>query len=198
MTSVRKTGDWSLASRTLAEAPSKLKRAINTSLMQEAHFLRSLIVKGITAQAPGGKQFKALAQNTLITRKLKNFGGEKALMVRADLRNGISAIVRKGEACVGVPRKARGKDGKPLVDVAELNEYGSDPIVIPITPAMRRFLGLLHRESGTRNRETSGSGVVVTQIPPRPFLRPSFEKFSKGIEKRFLGRVASIMGMGGK
>jgi len=37
--------------------------------------------------------------------------------------------------------------------------------------------------------------VVVVQIPPRPFLRPAFKRFEKGAQKRFLGRVAALMGM---
>jgi hypothetical protein len=36
---------------------------------------------------------------------------------------------------------------------------------------------------------------VVVQIPARPFLRPAFKKFQKGVQKRFLGRVAGLMGM---
>ena len=42
-----------------------------------------------------------------------------------------------------------------------------------------------------------GKGVVVTSIPARPFLRPAFDKFSKGARKRFLGRVSRLLKMGG-
>jgi len=41
----------------------------------------------------------------------------------------------------------------------------------------------------------SGKGVVVVQIPQRPFLLPAFKRFQKGVQKRFLGRAAGLMGM---
>ena len=94
-----------------------------------------------------------------------------------------------------MPRKARGKDGKSVVDVAEVQEFGAGPIVIPMTPAMRRFLFALLRRAGVEKTGGSGRGVVVVQIPARPFLRPAFKQFEKGAQKRFLRRVAALMGM---
>ena len=145
-----KTGDWALARNLLTTMPFKLKAAVATTFRQEAQRLRKDIVQGITKQAPGGKAFKALSPLTLAARRLKGFKGTKALLVRADLRNAIAAIVQGEEAFVGVPRKARDKDGNPLVDVAKLNELGSDPIAIPITPAMRKYLGVLFKEAGRK------------------------------------------------
>jgi len=195
--SVRKTGDWALARRILAEGPAKLRRSIGTAMRQEAELLRSEIVDGITSQAPGGEAFKPLSPLTLAARKLGGFGGTKALLVRGDLRNSIAAIVRGDEAFVGVPRKARSKDGRSLVDVAQVQEFGSTPIVIPITPRMRRFLFALLRQAGKEPSGGSGKGVVVVTIPARPFLRPAFKKFSEGAQRRFLGRVAAQLGWGG-
>jgi hypothetical protein len=195
--SVRKTGDWALARRILAEGPAKLRGSIGTAMRQEAELLRGEIVNGITAQAPGGEAFKPLSPLTLAARKLAGFGGTKALLVRGDLRNSIAAIVRGDEAFVGVPRKARSKDGRSLVDVAQVQEFGSNPIVIPITPRMRRFLFALLRQAGKEPSGGSGKGVVVVTIPARPFLRPAFKKFSEGAQRRFLGRVAAQLGWGG-
>jgi hypothetical protein len=56
---------------------------------------------------------------------LKGRGGSKALLVHGDLRNAIAVIVQGDEAFVGVPRKARGKDGKSVVDVAQVQEFGA-------------------------------------------------------------------------
>ena len=111
MSSVRKTGDWAMARRLLAGGPVKLKAAVGTALRQEAHLLRKEIVQGITRQAPGGESIKPPSPLTLAARQMKGRGGTKALMVSGDLRNGIAAIVKGDEAFVGVPRKARGKDG---------------------------------------------------------------------------------------
>jgi hypothetical protein len=196
--SVTRTGDWALAKRLLTAAPAKLKVAVNTALRQEAQLLRKEIVQGITKQAPGGEAFKPLSPFTLAARELKGRGGTKALMVRGDLRNAIAAIVQGDEAFVGVPRKARGKDGESVVDVAQVQEFGTGPIVIPMTEAMRRFLFALLRKAGKAPTGGSGKGVVVVTIPPRPFLRPAFREFEKGVQRRFLGRVAALMGLTAK
>jgi hypothetical protein len=78
-----------------------------------------------------------------------------------------------------------------------VHEYGTDPILIPITPAMRRFLFALLRQAGRAPSGGSGRGVVVVQVPARPFLRPAFDRFRHGVEKRFLARVASQLGLSG-
>jgi hypothetical protein len=166
-------------------------------LRQEAQRLRSDIVRGITAQAPGGKEFKPPSPLTLAARRLKRRGGSKALIVRGDLRNGITAVIRGAQAFIGVPRKARDKSGRPLVDVAQVQEFGAGPIVIPVTPAMRRYLRALYREaglSGSRGRGRGRRGVVVISIPPRPFLRPAFDQFRRDVGKRVRDTVGRQLG----
>ncbi|ACY13458.1 phage virion morphogenesis protein [Haliangium ochraceum] len=195
--SARTTGDWAAARRLLQAAPARLERAVGTALRQEAQALRTKIVQGLTKQAPGGEPLKPPSALTLAARKRAGRGGSKALLVRGDLRNAITTIVRGDEAFIGVPRKARGKDGTSLVDVARVQEFGEGPIVIPMTPAMRRFLFALLREAGETPRGGSGKGVVVVHIPARPFLRPAFRALAKGAQKRFLGRVAAQMKLGG-
>lgn len=210
---VHLTGDWDEAGKLLSASPAKLNAAVRRALRQEAQLLRKMITQGITQQAPGGKKFQKLSPLTIATRRLrvdrKGATRTKALAVRGDLRNsikilGAGAEVKSGAAVgrgrdklfVGVPRAARSRDGKKMVQIAAVHEFGSPPIVIPITPAMQRFLGLLFRKAGIkRNRSTpSGSGgVIVVTIPPRPFLRPSFKVFSVGVEKRFQKRVAVLL-----
>jgi hypothetical protein len=193
---VTKTGDWALARSLLSSAPTQLKAAIGTALRQEAQLLRKEIVAGITSQAPGGEPFRELSPLTLAARKLAGFKGTKALIVRADLRNAIAAIVRGDEAFIGVPRKAKGKRGSPLVDVARIHEFGAGPFVVPITPAMRRYLFvLLSKAQKAQRHPGSSKGVIVVTIPARPFLRPAFRVFEKGASTRFLKRVAIGMGL---
>lgn len=198
MSSVAKSGDWRRARALLAAGPLRLKAAIGVALRQEAEALRREIVQGLTGQAPGGSTLEPPKETTLAARRLKGFGGSKSLIVRADLRNGIAAIVRGDEAFVGVPRTARGKDGQSLANVAEIQEFGSAPIVIPMTDAMRRFVFAVLREAGEPiGSGGGGKGVVVVQVPARPFLRPAFERFKPGAQRRFLARVAAHSGMGG-
>ncbi|MBK6920672.1 MAG: hypothetical protein ACK6CU_00285 [Deltaproteobacteria bacterium] len=194
---VMRTGDWARARQLLAAGPQRLRSAIGVAIRQEAQGLRNEIVQGLTSQAPGGEPIKPPAPLTLAARQLEGFGGTKALLVRGDLRNSITVIVEGDEAFIGVPRSARSSGGESLVDLAQLHEYGGPPVVIPITPKMRRFLFALLRQAGKEPTGGSGRGVVVVQVPARPFLRPAFEKFREGASRRFLERVAQQLGFGG-
>jgi phage gpG-like protein len=194
---VMRTGDWARARQLLAAGPQRLRSAIGVAIRQEAQGLRNEIVQGLTSQAPGGEPIKPPAPLTLAARQLEGFGGTKALLVRGDLRNSITVIVDGDEAFIGVPRSARSSGGESLVDLAQLHEYGGPPVIIPITPKMRRFLFALLRQAGTEPTGGSGRGVVVVQVPARPFLRPAFEKFREGASRRFLERVAQQLGFGG-
>lgn len=193
----QQTGDWALARRLLARGPARLKDAIGTAVRQETQLLRKTIVEGLTNQAPGGQPIQPLAATTLAARRLKSFRGTKALLRRGDLRNAITVVVEGDEAFIGVLRKARGRGGAAMVNVAQVQEFGAGPFIVPITPRMRRFLFLLLRRAGMPlNRERGGRGAVVIRIPPRPFLRPAFETFKRGAQKRFLRRVAELAGFG--
>jgi len=189
-----RTGDWARARRLLTGAPERLRAATSTALRQEAHALRNEIVQGLTKQAPGGEAIKPPSPLTLAARQFKGFDGTKSLLVRGDLRNSISVIVDGDEVFIGILRSARSKDGKSLVDLAKLHEFGGSPVVIPMTPKMRRFLFALLRKAGKEPTGGSGRGVIVVQVPARPFLRPAFDKFRQGASHRFLERVAKELG----
>lgn len=192
---VSRTGDWARARRLLTAAPQRLQAAIGTAVRQEAHALRNEIVQGLTRQAPGGEPLKPPSPLTIAARELEGFGGTKALIVRGDLRNSITVIVQGDEAFIGVSRSARSKDGASMVDLAKLHEFGGPPVIIPMTPKMRRFLFALLRQAGKEPTGGSGRGVIVVQVPARPFLRPAFDKFREGASRRFLERVARELGL---
>jgi phage gpG-like protein len=192
---VSRTGDWARARRLLTAAPQRLQAAIGTAVRQEAHALRNEIVQGLTSQAPGGETLKPPSPLTIAARELEGFGGTKALIVRGDLRNSITVFVQGDEAFIGVSRSARSKDGASMVDLAKLHEFGGPPVIIPMTPKMRRFLFALLRQAGKEPTGGSGRGVIVVQVPARPFLRPAFDKFREGASRRFLERVARELGL---
>ncbi len=193
-----KVGQWALARRILSSGSDNLKNAIGTAVRQEAELLRKEIVQGITSQAPGGSPIAPPSPLTLAARRLSGFKGSKGLIVRADLRNAVATTVDGDAVFVGVPRKAKRKKGEGLVDVAKILEFGAGPIVIPMTPAMRRFLFAAIDKAGITRRPGPRAvrGVVVLRIPARPFLRPAFEVFRKNASDRFLRRVAAILGLG--
>lgn len=192
---VSRTGDWARARRLLTAAPQRLQAAISTAMRQEAHALRNEIVQGLTRQAPGGAPLKPPSPLTTAARELEGVGGTKALIVRGDLRNSITVVAQGDEAFIGVSRSARSKDGASMVDLAKLHEFGGPPVIIPMTPKMRRFLFALLRQAGKEPTGGSGRGVIVVQVPARPFLRPAFDKFREGASRRFLDRIARELGL---
>ncbi|TQF11674.1 hypothetical protein FJV41_32935 [Myxococcus llanfairpwllgwyngyllgogerychwyrndrobwllllantysiliogogogochensis] len=194
---VSRTGDWARARQLLAAGSSRIEEAMQAALRQEAHALRKEVVQGLTQQAPGGEPLRPPSPLTLAARQLSGFSGTKALLVSGALRSSISVVVEGDEAFIGVSRTAKSPDGESLVDVAQLQEYGGPPVVIPMTPKMRRFLFALLRKAGQTPTGGSGRGVVVTQTPARPFLRPAFARFRQGASRRFLARVAKELGLGG-
>jgi hypothetical protein len=192
---VSRTGDWARARRLLTAAPQRLQAALGTAVRQEAHALRNEIVQGLTSQSPGGEALKPPSPLTIAARQLEGFSGSKALIVRGDLRNSITVFVQGDEAFVGVSRSARSKDGASMMDLAKLHEFGGPPVIIPMTPKMRRFLFALLRQAGKEPTGGSGRGVIVVQVPARPFLRPAFDKFREGASRRFLERVVRELGL---
>jgi len=174
-----------------------LRAAVSVALKQEAHALRNQIVRGLTQQAPGGTPLEPVSPLTLAARRLAGFDGTKALMVRGDLRNSIAVVVDNDQVFIGISRKARGRNGRSLVNVAEVQEFGGPPVVIPITPKVSRYLAVLFKEAGVESSGGAGKGVIVVQVPARPFLRPAFEAFRQGASERFLERVAKELGFGG-
>ena len=188
---VKLTGDWLLTKRLLAVAPMKIQRAWKQTLQQEAHQLRKEMIRGITQQAPGGAPFQPLSEFTRAIRKFVGFSGTKALIRRADLRNSINVIIKDNEAFVGIPRKARAKGQRRIIDIAKVHEFGAGPTIIPKTPKMRAFIMAVLAKAGIEpSGKGSSSPVVIISIPARPFIRPAFQKYMKTGGKRFLENLS--------
>lgn len=202
MIRIATTGDWGKAATILGTAPRRLRVAMDRAVFQEAQFFRRKVVEGIREQAPGGRAFKPLRPTTLAIRRFRGFTGTKALIVRGDLRNAYT-VVRKvtplgAEAWIGVRRNARGRGGQNLANIAEIMEFGSRPIVIPVTPAMRKFLMAAFSKAGLSGGGTGGfrRGFIIMKIPARPVLQPVADKFFSGpaAAARFQARVAVNLG----
>jgi hypothetical protein len=194
---VKKIGPWAKVGRLLATAPRRMQAAFDRALWQEGQFLRTKIVEGIREQAPGGRAFTPLAPTTLAIRQFRGFPGSKALIVQADLRNSITVVRDGARVLVGVLRTARNRAGKSLVDIAALQEYGSRPIVLHLTPRARAFLHAAFRHAGLDGPGSArpGTGIAVIQTPARPFLAPVFDTYAqpKQISRRYLERVAALL-----
>jgi hypothetical protein len=195
---VQKVGDWSLARRILSSASRRFKDAIDKAVLQEAQFFRTKIIEGLREGAPGGQAFAPLAPTTLAIRRFRGFKGTKPLIVRGDLRNSITVVKQGDGVFVGVLRSAKAAGGQSLVNVAAVHELGSRPIVLKLTPKVRRFLHAAFRAAGldAPAGDRPSTGIAVIKIPARPFLAPVFEAFGKpaDVSRRFLDRLAQNLG----
>lgn len=196
-------GDWEKA-RTILNNVEGVRKAIDSAVLAEAHYARREIVKGITKQSPGGKDFLPLGKLTLLLRRARGFRGTKALIVTATLRNSITVQpAGRGRAFVGVLRTTQRPDGKELFNIARVHEMGAT-IVIRVTPRMRAWLMATLREAngnrmggmvGQRGRDNQSGrftaaprwkpsggrggiarGVLVIRVPARPYIQPVIEK----------------------
>ncbi len=192
--SVRFTGDWRRARRLLAGSAAKLRRGMEAAVREEAKRAKAEVVRGIRKQAPGGKSLERPSPITLASRRLEGLRGRGALRASGELLGAITSVVRGLDAFVGIKRSARGQDGRRLAEVADAQERGVGPIAIAMTPAMRRYLGLLKSRGGGSG---GGSGAVVVRVPARPFLKPAFESAIRGARRRLAAHVRRL-GFGGR
>ena len=216
---MRKFGDWAKVAAITRVMRDRFEAAVRVALMREAHYLRGKMVVGIASGAPGGQAFKPLSPITLAMRKARGFAGTKPLIASGTLRRSFSVVqVRGGSSIggavfVGIHRSARGKNGKSLVNIAEIHEYGRS-WKQKLSPRARRYLfailnktnigrGPAGRDKSGRftkgkfiSRGGSGDGTISIHIPARPFIRPIWETYAKpaDVRKRFLANVADRMG----
>lgn len=192
------TGGWSQAALALGKLPFLLQQAQQKALLQEAEFFRTKIVEGIRDQAPGGKAFKPLSPYTIAMRYFMRLRSDKALIERGDLiRNIVVHRVDANNVFVGILRGAVNSEGKDLVNIAKIHEYGAGPYVVRMTRKMRMFLAMVFRQMQIpASHGGHGSGEIVITIPPRPFLGPVFDKYGEEREatERFSERMGKLLG----
>lgn len=196
--SIKLSGDWGRAQSIVDGMGAKFKAAAEQAMMKEAHRLRGLMVKGIAGGAPGGKPFAPLSAMTIAIRKFKGFGGSKPLIWTGALRGGITVQKVGTGVFVGIRRNAKRKDGKSLVNIAELHEFGKT-FQVRITNKMRRFLFAVMRSAGiTPAGKSKGGtrGMLTIRIPARPFITPVVEAEGKpaDVQRRFWDNVSKAMG----
>lgn len=178
-----KVGDWGKLGRLLHRLPTRLEIATKKALRKEAQFLRRQMVEGIKDQAPAGKKFLPLAVTTLAVRKFKGFNGTKALIRTGELRNSIQVVEAKEGVFIGVHSMTKAKNGRDMVDIATIHEFGAGPFTVTVTPKMRKFLMAAFRKAGLHGPYGKGNGLMILKIPKRPFVGPIFEKHGHGASR---------------
>lgn len=196
--SSRLFGDWAPVLKALKNAPRDISEAKRRALLKEAEFFRGKLVEGLRDQAPGGVSFKPLSPATIAMRQFLGFKGTKALLAHGDLMKSITVHDLDEKIFVGVLRTAKTQDGKSLADIAELNENGSQPVAIHMTPKMAALLHMAFKASGYGNRmgpPAPSTGIIVVQVPARPFFGPIFALHGNPAvaNKRFAERMLKEM-----
>ncbi len=160
----------------------RIPGVMRDALKKEAYALKTTIQKGIRSQAPGGKRFTPLAPSTI---KVK--GSSKALIDQGDLIRSVNVTKATGDAIfVGVHRNARNSKGDELYNIAEIHEFGTDPYEIPVTPKLWWWWEAM-ATVGFFDYSLPYNCKVIHHpgVSERPFLRPSFDQWSKHVEERF-------------
>jgi hypothetical protein len=172
-------------------------KAIERAVLEQAQYLRLLMVKGIRRGWPyGGDKFKPLAEST---RKMKK--SSKPLINHGDLIRSINITpVSAGRAVfVGIHREVRAKDGRSMVNIAELHEFGGrKPYAIKVTPKLRRFwMAMFLKGIFKAPLHWTTESIQHPAMPARPFLRPTYAYWSKDASQRFAQSVARNITKGG-
>lgn len=215
MSNVRMTGNWSEFARTLGRisSPQLWKASSSKAMGKEAHRLRNLIVKGFNSQGSSGTKWKKLSRLTVALRKAMGFSGTKALMRTGDLRNSIKARKEGEDWFTGVHRKEKSRDGKRLVNIAMVHEFGSKkPIKIVVTEKLRKFFMAMFLKSTTpAQRKKLGRGkmpkyavmplsqskrVIITRIRKRPFIGPVWNSEKDKSSKNIIRDTMRGVGLG--
>jgi hypothetical protein len=191
------TGDWAEATRIAKTLVDRFEKAVDRAVLKEANYLRGQMVKGITSGAPGGNPFKPLSPMTLALRSAGGFGGSKPLIGRTSALRMSIAVVRLGggRVFVGVHRSAKGADGRSLLNIAKLMEFGGESTH---TLRQRRYLMARLREAGVQLEKGTSSVPIGGKliIPARPFIGPIIAAHAKpaDVKKRFIAEIARAMG----
>jgi phage gpG-like protein len=167
---VQKVGQWAEARAAVTAMGRRMEMAQDRATKQEAQLFRAMIVRAFNSR--GATNGKTWAPNAPATKAAK--GSSKPLIDSGQLRNSVAVVETGDQIFVGVPSKARRKDGGPLVDIAAVHEYGK--IIV----------------------QKRGGSVVVIKIPERSFIRSTaaFHFKDGDVKKRYLARVATLMGPG--
>lgn len=166
---VRETGIAKTLNR-LNHVQRNIGDAVSEATGQLAHDLRKTIVTGVRKQSPGGVAFKPLAASTIEAK-----GSSKALIDKGDLIRSINVTsLGKYAYFVGVHREVMAKDGQPMVNIAEVHEFGTRDGRIPARPylvpsynawqqkAESKFASMLSRRLGIKVRQGILQNVQIT------------------------------------
>lgn len=169
------TGDWEAAVRICTGASVLFPRACDVALRRIAVEVEGDVKRNIKAGPPPPQSPLTIATG----------GGGKPLNRAGDLANSVN-VVNAGALAyfIGIPRTAG------TYSLAVVHERGAI-IVQPLTARMRAFL---HARLAKVGPPSGGAtGILVTQIPARPFVEPAVDKLRSRFAQRFAREFATAL-----
>lgn len=172
------TGEWDKAGRMLGQLAEaqRWQAAWERAATAEAHRLRGLMVMAFQNAGPPGQKWPPLAAITQLLSRIAGRGDRHPLLYHGDLRNSIQVVRERDVVFVGTHRATKGPDGKSLVNLAMIHNYGTRTYTVRITDKVRRFFLWLSLATGGQTKPLSlGRSFLVIRIPPRPWVEPIWE-----------------------
>lgn len=200
---IQKVGDWNKAAAVLPGLAPRLQKAMNQAVLQLAQEMRKEVLEAFEKEGTPGKPWAPLSPLTLALRKFRGgtgAGGTKILQVAGTLRNAVDVVKGPAGVFLGIKRSAKTRDGKSLVNVGMVQEFGAT-IHMTMTPKMRRYLAAAMKASGVRphaggGAKGKGATSITIHIPARPFLGPIVEAWTDHpdrMEKELMERLAKLL-----
>lgn len=175
-----------------------VSRGVSAVLAHEAFRLSNEMKNGLISQRPGGKPIRPLSRMTILLRGFRIKRGPthtKALIDSASMVNAVEARRRSNfHYTAGVHRNVRSQDGKNLVDIAKVHEYGSRAYTVTVTPKMHRFSIALYL-AGILKAPWRVGQKLKRKIPARPWLNPAKDVWEQGADERFTVELGAILGV---
>jgi len=183
---------FKVAQARMAGAVKNHQRRAEKVVRRVALMAEREIKLGLKSGAPGGEKFKPLAASTLLLRT-----GSKPLLDTGSLLRSVSTTYEKStmSAFVGVHRTKKAADGRSVLNLAIIHEFGTKPFVIEVTDGVRRLFWYLHFASNGAINPLSPNKTQIAHpgVPARPFIRPTITK----IRPKLQAEVAKVYGANG-
>jgi hypothetical protein len=199
---LKMTGTWALRSQKAGAVGQvsdkmiahRINIHIDAFMRRETLLMVQMVGTGWIAQGIG-TPWKPISPWTVAGRKMTNIGGEKALIASGEMHKSLVTQYdpKSKKGFCGILYQTKRKDGKGMVNIAKIHEFGAGPIVIKMTPKMIMYLRYLSKflppgmRKDYRKARKGGkrsSGVIIINIPARPFFGPARMPFAAGITTR--------------
>lgn len=194
---IKQTGEWTKMRAAMRRIDAKsLRLAEGAAVYQEAHLFRKKIIECFNSSGrSNGIQWEPNKPSVLANKR-----SSKPLIDTADLKNSVQVVGRNQySAEVGIPNKARNRDGVRMTRIAEVHEFGK-VIVMEVTLPMFRYVMAMMSELGGPAGAGTGQfrpgAVIVINIPARSFIQSTVDAHFDPliVRARFIRRVGLMLG----